>query len=152
MPIFFSGDKETCGCGTRGRGTAACWRQGASVARRTAAKRRLWRRRRRLLASLASHRTVRGWSRGAAPARLRLRLSALRLSLSFLLLRRRRSSSDEFFLLLLLPPPPPPLRPAAGSFKNQNTNTQVPTREPLPQPGAGPAATSLRAEIGRAHV
>lgn len=43
------------------------------------------------------------------------------------------------------PPPPPPLRPAAGSFTNQNTNTQVPAPEPLPPPSTDPAATSLHA-------
>ncbi|XP_047729940.1 uncharacterized protein LOC125174416 [Prionailurus viverrinus] len=32
--------------------------------------------------------------------------------------------------------------PAGGSVANQNTNTQVPAREPLPPPGAGLAATS----------
>lgn len=71
--------------------------------------------------------------------------ASLRSACLFLLLRRRRrSSSDQFFFLLL--PPPPPLRPAADCFANQNTNTQVPAREPLPPRGAGLAATSLHVE------
>lgn len=109
------GTTENPGSGTALRRAEALWLpesapRGAAGPQLPGSKAQAWsaerrspqQRRRLLLASLPSHCTVRGRSRGTAPVRLRLRLSPLRLPPSF----SSSSSTAAGARVLILPPPP----------------------------------------------